>query len=122
MFVRSLDECAEFVAGDGALLRELLHPDRPDVEIRYSLAHAKVRPGETTKPHRLATTEIYYVIQGSGEMFVENESQSVGAGCAVYIPPGATQYIRNTGDNDLVFLCIVDPAWQQQDEEILEDG
>jgi len=37
----------------------------------------------------------------------------------VYIPPLSTQYIRNTGSDDLKFLCIVDPAWREQDEEIL---
>jgi mannose-6-phosphate isomerase-like protein (cupin superfamily) len=54
-------------------------------------------------------------------MFIGDESQAVDAGCAIYIPPGATQSIENTGTDDLLFLCIVDPAWQPQDEEILDD-
>jgi len=121
MLVRSLSECAEFVAGDGSLLRELLHPDKMDAEIRYSLAHATVAPAEATRPHRLVGSEVYYVIAGCGRMFIGEESQVVGAGCAVYIPPGATQFIENTGDDELVFLCIVDPAWREQDEEIVAD-
>jgi mannose-6-phosphate isomerase-like protein (cupin superfamily) len=36
----------------------------------------------------------------------------------VYIPPGAEQHIRNTGAGDLKFLCIVDPAWRAEDEEV----
>ena len=44
MFVRTLWECEEFIAGDGSILRELLHPDKADVAVRYSLAHAKVPP------------------------------------------------------------------------------
>lgn len=121
MLVRSLSDCEEFVAGDGSLLRELLHPDKMEAEIRYSLAHARVAPGEATRPHRLASSEVYYVIGGCGRMFIGNESQVVGAGCAVYIPPNATQFIENTGDDDLVFLCIVDPAWREQDEKIVAD-
>jgi mannose-6-phosphate isomerase-like protein (cupin superfamily) len=121
MLVRSLSECDEFVAGDGSLLRELLHPDKMDAEIRYSLAHARVAPAEATRPHRLAGSEVYYVIAGCGRMFIGEESQVVGAGCAVYIPPGATQFIENTGDDELVFLCIVDPAWREQDEELVAD-
>lgn len=119
MLVRPLSDCAEFVAGDGSLLRELLHPDKAELDIRYSLAHARVAPGEATRPHRLATSEVYYILGGCGEMFIDDESHFVGAGCAVYIPPGATQYIDNTGDDELAFLCIVDPAWREQDEEIL---
>lgn len=122
MFVRSLSDCEEFVAGDGSLLRELLHPDKTDIAIRYSLAHATVPPGHATKPHRLASTEVYYVIEGFGVMFVDDECEPVEPGSAVYIPPGAIQSIENTGDDELVFLCIVDPAWQPRDEEVLGDG
>jgi len=121
MLIRRLSECEEFTAGDGSLLRELLHPDKSDVAIRYSLAHAKVGSGERTKPHRLMTAEVYYILSGRGRMHIDAESHDVDAGCAVYIPPGAAQYIENTGRNDLVFLCIVDPAWRQEDEEVLAD-
>ncbi len=121
MFVRSLWDCEEFVAADGSILRELLHPDKAEVAIRYSLAHAKVPPGETTKPHRLTTAEVYYIIEGSGQMSIDEESAPVGPGCAIYIPPGATQYVQNVGEEELIFLCIVDPAWRPQDEEVFED-
>ena len=121
MFVRSLEDGDQFVAGDGALLRELLHPDMTEVEIRYSLAHAKVPPGEVTKPHRLATSEVYYIIAGQGTMSIDDESRPVGPGCTIYIPPGAVQFIENTGPDNLVFLCIVDPAWRPEDEEIIRE-
>ena len=49
----------------------------------------------------------------------DGEEAGVLPGQAVYIPPGAVQYITNTGGDDLVFLCIVDPAWRAEDEEIL---
>ncbi|MHC4520041.1 MAG: cupin domain-containing protein [Planctomycetota bacterium] len=120
MLIRSLAECSQFIAGDGSLLRELLHPGKADVRIRYSLAHATVPPGEATRPHRLKTSEVYYIIAGTGTMVID-ESQPVRPGDAIYIPPGATQYIQTTGRVDLVFLCIVDPAWQPEDEEVLTD-
>ena len=121
MFVKLVDDCDELVAGDGSLLRELLHPDKTDIEIRYSLAHATVPPDQATKPHRLASAEVYYIVEGFGVMFIDDESEPVEPGSTVYIPPGAAQYIENTGDHELVFLCIVEPAWRPQDEEILED-
>lgn len=121
MLIRRLSKCEEFAAGDGSLLRELLHPDKCDVAVRYSLAHAEVAPGERTKAHRLTTAEVYYILSGQGRMHIDAESDRVEAGCAVYIPPGAAQHIENTGRNDLVFLCIVDPAWRQEDEDVLAD-
>ncbi len=119
MLVRSLDDCPEFPAGDGSLLRELLHPDKTPVRIRYSLAHATVPPAQATIPHRLTTAEVYYVLEGFGEMSIDGERESVESGSTVYIPPGAVQSIENTGDQELAFLCIVDPAWRTQGEEIL---
>lgn len=120
MLIRSLDDCEEFVAGDDSYLREILHPDKDSLDIRYSLAHATVPAHQGTRPHRLAAAEVYYILSGYGVMFIDDESKAVESGMTVYIPPNATQYIENTGDDDLVFLCIVDPAWQADDEEILD--
>ena len=120
MIIRDLDECEQIVAGDGSLLRELLNPLKENLAVRYSLAEARVRPGESTAAHRLKNAEVYFVVAGAGEMRVEEETAAVGSGQVVYIPPGAVQSIRNTGDEDLVFLCLVDPAWQPEDETVLE--
>lgn len=120
MFLKCLKNCQEFTAGDGSSLRELLHPEKENLQIRYSLANAKVAVGQATIPHKLKSSEVYYITAGQGLMHIDEESMEVGAECAVYIPPGARQYIKNTGDCDLKFLCIVDPAWLKEDEEIFE--
>ena len=121
MFVRRLDDCEQIVAGDKSLLRELVHPDKDNVALRYSLAHAVVPPGRATVPHRLKNCEVYYILVGKGLMHIEQEASAVETGAVVYIPPGATQWIENTGGDDLQFLCIVDPAWQEGDEAVLGD-
>ncbi len=122
MFIRDLKDCAEFIAGDNSILREILHPDKADLTLRYSLAHAIVRSGQTTKPHRLKTSEVYYIVAGEGEMHIDGETGTVHPGSTVYIPPRTTQFIRNSGKTDLIFLCIVDPAWRKEDEEILQQS
>jgi len=118
MLIRNLKDCAEFVAGDNSVLREILHPDKADLRLRYSLAHAIVKPGQTTKPHRLNTSEVYYIMEGNGVMHIDGETGIVSPGSTVYIPPKTTQFICNSGETDIVFLCIVDPAWRQEDEEV----
>jgi mannose-6-phosphate isomerase-like protein (cupin superfamily) len=121
MFLKHLNDSKEIIAGDDSILCELLHPEKEDLHIRYSLAHAKVLPGKATKPHRLKASEAYYIITGNGLMHIDEESFEVSPECTVYIPPNATQYIENTSDSDLIFLCIVDPAWRKEDEEIFEN-
>ena len=116
MFIRHLDDCEEFTAGDNTLLRELLHPDKQPLSIRYSLAHATVKPGLTSFEHALETSEIYYILQGNGLMYINDEQSEVSAGHIIYIAPKSRQCIKTIGTEDLVFLCIVDPAWRVEDE------
>ncbi|TVP61499.1 MAG: cupin domain-containing protein [Leptolyngbya sp. LCM1.Bin17] len=120
MLIRQLLNCPEFTAGDGTQLRELLHPDKQAIALRYSLAHAIVPVGQVSTPHALTTSEVYYILSGQGEMHINDDHQPVCPGDAVYIPPHARQYIRNTGTDPLVFICIVDPAWRQEDETVYE--
>src|SRR5690554_4910426 len=119
MFVKNISDCEEFIAGDNTILREILHPAKTDLALRYSLAHAIVKPGNTSRPHRLKTSEVYYIIEGQAIMTIDDEEKKVGPGDTICIPPQAVQYIQNTGKNNLVFICIVDPAWRVEDEEIL---
>ena len=118
MLVQKLNDCVEFMAGDSTRLRELLHPDKQAIALRYSLAHATLAVGETSQPHSLKTSEVYYILSGKGEMHIEDETQLVEPGDAVYIPPDARQFIRSCGDEPLVFICIVDPAWRKEDETV----
>jgi len=119
MFVRRLEDCQQFIAGDCSLLREFFHPDKEQLNIGYSLAHAEVLPGETTCCHRIKqSSEVYYIIDGEGLMHINNQQFSVEKGCAIYIPEGANQYIKNVGKNILKFLCIVSPPWQADNEEV----
>jgi mannose-6-phosphate isomerase-like protein (cupin superfamily) len=97
-----------------------VHPDRDyPFNARYSLAHATVAPGHRTDRHRLTTDELYFILSGTGLMHIDEESSPVDPGDAVEIPPHALQWIENTGSVPLVFLCIVDPAWREEDEKIL---
>ncbi len=67
MLIQKLNACDEFIAGDGTQLRELLHPDKQSVEVRYSFAHATLPPGQTSALHSLTTSEVYYIISGVGK-------------------------------------------------------
>ncbi len=119
MFIRKLLDCEEFIAGDNTRLREILHPDKADLALRYSLAHAIVEPGKTSYAHALKTSEIYYILEGQGLMHINDESQILNVGDTVYIPPNSKQYIKCTSETELKFICIVDPAWRVEDEVIL---
>jgi mannose-6-phosphate isomerase-like protein (cupin superfamily) len=120
MLLKPLASCPEFRAGDHTRLREMLHPDRDPVALRYSLAHAELAPGEWSRLHRLATSEVYHILSGAGIMEIDGECRDTIPGDTIYIPPQARQRIFCPGPNPLRFLCIVDPAWREADEDVLE--
>jgi len=119
MIIKSLEAAGGFKAGGGSWLQELLHPGKGPLDISYSLAHAEVAPGRATLPHRLTRAEVYYILEGTGLMHVGPETAAVGPGQAVYIPAGKIQFIENPGPGRLAFLCLVDPAWTPDCEEVL---
>lgn len=120
MFIRSLADCDEIIAGDGTRLREILHPGRGyRFTGRYSLAYAVVAAGEESKPHRLNCSEVYYVLSGEGKMHIGDKQAIVLPGDAFEIAAGEVQWIENDGSEPLAFLCIVDPAWKAENEEIV---
>ncbi|MFX0168467.1 MAG: cupin domain-containing protein [Candidatus Hodarchaeota archaeon] len=123
MSVRNLNDCGVIIALDGTILRELINPfhDGPEFKLRYSIAHAVLKPGTASLPHRLRqSSEVYYLLQGNGIMCIDEQRFNVGPGSLIYIPPNATQYLKNTGETDIVFLCIVDPYWRPENEELVE--
>lgn len=122
MRIKSLMNSRKVVAGDGVYLRELVNPvNDGGFTGRYSLAEAILLPGRKSKKHRLKTHELYFVVEGHAVVHLDEGSAVVEPGDAVEIPPGTVQWVDNSGGSEpFVFLCIVDPAWRQADEEILE--
>lgn len=119
MIIRDLANCRYFRAADDTLICELLHPEQEGLDLPYSIAHAVLQPGAASLPHRLKTsTEVYFILEGEGEMHIDAERSMLRAGQAVLILPGSWQYIRNTGDAALKILCLVSPSWRAEDEEI----
>jgi mannose-6-phosphate isomerase-like protein (cupin superfamily) len=110
----------DLTAADGTPIKELLSPTKDNVGTHYSLALARLPVNHKNLPHRLKTSsEVYLITGGRGIMHIDDEAAEVSAGDLVYIPPGALQWIENTGDTDLIFYCIVDPPWRPDDESVI---
>ncbi len=122
MIIRDITRCPHERVIDRSVLCELLHPAKVEEAdaLGCSIAHAIVPVGESTLPHALwRSTELYYILEGTGEMHIGDEAEPVLPGQIVLIPPEKSQYIVNTGIKPLVFLCIVSPPWQAEDEYLL---
>jgi len=121
MIIRKLSDCNEIIAADKSRLRELLHPERHyRFPGRYSLAYAIIPPNQKSLMHCLSSDEVYFILSGKGRIHIDDEAVEVVANDTVEIPANSQQWIENLTDEDLVFLCIVDPAWRLEDEKVLE--
>ena len=79
---------------------------------RFSIIDETFFPGMNSAPghtHHFHS-EVFYVMAGSMEWTVGDETDTVGAGDLVYIPPGAVHYTRVLGDEPVRALMIYEPA------------
>ena len=120
MDVRNLDEVPAFTTKDGSEIRELLAWRNSCIR-NQTLAEARLPAGASTTAHRhLKTEEIYYLLEGVGQMRVEEEIRQVGPGDAIAIPPGAEHQITNPGPGLLRFLCCCAPGYEHDDTVLVE--
>jgi len=107
------DPAKTYFSGEGCFINELFN------EVNYSggsVAKATVKPGMITENHLLSDTdEWYYILEGKGKMYLNGQSiGEVQRGETVHISRNTPQYIRNTGNADLVFLCFCAPAFTME--------
>jgi mannose-6-phosphate isomerase-like protein (cupin superfamily) len=115
MDVKNIESVPPFITKDGSEIRELL-AHRNSAIRNQTLAEARLAPGRSTTPHRhLKTEEIYYILEGRGSMQVGKETQLIGPGDAIAIPPGSMHRITNTGTVILKFLCCCAPGYEHED-------
>ncbi|MDH3611601.1 MAG: cupin domain-containing protein [Nitrosopumilus sp.] len=120
MSIQKNSEIPTIEGKEGTKIKQYFHPHNTLNGIRFSLAQFTLEQGKSSLLHKLQSSEIYYILEGTGKLNVGDESFSVKKDDSVYVPPMSEQFIENTGEVDLKFLCIVDPAWKAEDEIILE--
>ena len=74
--------------------------------------------------HNQTQEEVYFVLEGEGEMCVGHERRALRSGQAVFIPPGAYHQLTNVGHAPLRMLYCYGPAgevahWRQELEGTL---
>ncbi|MDQ2799569.1 MAG: dimethylsulfonioproprionate lyase family protein [Armatimonadota bacterium] len=86
----------------------------------FSLGYVTLEPNGGQVPwHNQEQEEIYFVLDGKGEMCLGEERQVVTGGQAVLIPPHVFHQMTNLGDTPLLMLYCYGPAgdvahWRQE--------
>ena len=65
---------------------------------------------ETSGHNHKGQEEVYFFIEGYGEMQLDDDKFSVEPGSIVLIKEGVFHKVYNTGDNELYFVCVLHGA------------
>ncbi len=116
-------ELEPYTTRDGSTIREWAGPGYAAEAAGQSLAEATLPPGSATVPHlHRLSEEIYLLTAGDGLLRVGDEERRVTAGDCVVIPPGEVHRLRNTGAEDLIFVCACSPPYSHEDTVLCEDA
>jgi mannose-6-phosphate isomerase-like protein (cupin superfamily) len=74
----------------------------PDFKIAFR--KRVLRPGSAIGYHLQKEDEIYYVLEGKGEMTMNGKTFPVSAGDAILTRPGSSHGIRTLGDDSLTII------------------
>jgi mannose-6-phosphate isomerase-like protein (cupin superfamily) len=91
----------------------------------FSMGNVTLEPKGGQVPwHNQEQEEVYFVVEGEGEMCLGTERIAVKTGQAVFIPSGVFHQLTNTGDKPMRMIYVYGPAgdvahWKQELEGTL---
>jgi mannose-6-phosphate isomerase-like protein (cupin superfamily) len=105
----------------GRHTRVLVGDKAPLAAKGFCMGQVTIFPGGQVPAHDHVQEEVYYVLQGEGEIEIEGAAEPIRAGDAVYVPSGKTHNLRNPGKRDMTFIFVYSPAgvvdhWKQEME------
>ncbi len=86
----------------------------------FAMGHVTLDPDGGQVPwHNQEQEEVYYIIEGTAEMCLGEERQTLTTGQAAYIPPGVFHQITNIGHTPMRMLYCYAPGgdvahWRQE--------
>jgi mannose-6-phosphate isomerase-like protein (cupin superfamily) len=76
----------------------------------------EMAPGGSQRMHSHENEQCYVILEGTGEMTVGDETQTVATGDTVFIPSHAPHGLLNTGKGRLVYISAASPVFGAKTE------
>ena len=74
---------------------------------RYALRRFEIQPEGKIGLHGHPEEHEIYCLNGKGEVFTSKDKFGIKKDDVLYVPPEEEHGYKNTGDEPLVFLCII---------------
>ncbi len=109
MYIRKADDVESSpVEMDGARdveIRLLIHADQEAPH--FYMRQFTVAPGGQTPEHRHAWEHECYILAGEATLTTAEGDRTARAGDVLYVAPDEVHQFRNTGPEQLKFLCLI---------------
>ena len=102
------------------ITRNLVGGASPIQANSFAIGIVELEPNGGQVPwHNQEQEEIYFILEGQGEMCLGEERSKISAGQAIYIPSGVYHQLTNTGSTVLKMMYCYGPAgdvahWRQE--------
>ena len=120
MIVADLNELAGRTFPARRWTRNLVGGASPIQCENFALGYVVLEPNGGQVPwHNQEQEEVYFIVEGTGEMCLGEERQEVRGGQCILIPPGVFHQLTNTGDTPMTMVYCYGPAgdvahWRQE--------
>jgi quercetin dioxygenase-like cupin family protein len=89
----------------GATIRWLIR--ETDGAPNFCMRQLTVAPGGSTPRHTHAWEHEAYVLAGSGVAYTPDGDVPISAGMFIFVAPNEDHQFRNTGTEEMKFLCMI---------------
>ena len=92
----------------------------PIQSTNFAMGNVTLEPNGGQVPwHNQEQEEIYFIVEGEGEMCLGEERRTIKAGQAAYIPSGVFHQLTNTSSTPMRMIYVYGPAgdvahWKQE--------
>ncbi len=104
----------------GRVTKNVVGGASPIASVHFAMGFVALDPGGGQVPwHNHDQEEVYFILEGAGEVCIGDERRTVSARAAVYVPPRVFHQLTNTGAAPLLFTYCYAPAgevahWRQE--------
>ena len=97
-------ETTAIEAGVGVTMQVLISSEEGP---NFAMRRFEIQPGGGMPNHTNLVEHEQYVLGGSAEIAIGDETYHVEAGDVVFIPSGVPHWYKNDGEEPFAFLCLV---------------
>ncbi|MFW9986158.1 MAG: cupin domain-containing protein [Candidatus Odinarchaeota archaeon] len=99
------EETVTMYGATGTTIRWLINKDNG--ARTFAMRRFEVQPGGEIPLHDHDADHEIYILSGEGIAFTETQEIAIKPDMFLYVPPNEAHGYRNTGNNPLVFLCVI---------------